>query len=111
MPRQSGGVETLESSARNSHPSWKEEDGPIVTGAAAVVVNVKSGEPLAMASYPTYKLSTLNTDYDSLLNDTRAPLFNRTTLGTYTTGSTFKPCSAIAALSTTLLLIKSITYG
>ena len=104
------GVETLEASARNSHPSWKEEDGPIVTGAAAVVVNVKSGEPLAMASYPTYKLSTLNTDYDSLLNDTRAPLFNRTTLGTYTPGSTFKPCSAIAALSSSTIGLDTYVY-
>lgn len=104
------GVETLEASARNSHPSWTEEDGPIVTGAAAVVVNVQTGEPLAMASYPTYKLSTLNEDYSSLLEDSRSPLFNRTTLGTYTPGSTFKPCSAIAALTSNTIGLDTYVY-
>ena len=63
-------------------PEFKDE----ITGAAAVVVDVRTGEPLAMASWPT--METPN-----------APLFNRALLGAYAPGSTFKPCTAIAALT------------
>ena len=70
-----------------------------ITGAAAVVVNVKTGEPLAMASWPTYNVATILDDYQELLEAENAPLFNRTLMGTYAPGSTFKPCTAIAALT------------
>ena len=70
-----------------------------ITGAAAVVVNVKTGEPLAMASWPTYTVATILEDYQELLEAENAPLFNRTLMGTYAPGSTFKPCTAIAALT------------
>ena len=70
-----------------------------ITGAAAVVVNVKTGEPLAMASWPTYNVATILEDYQELLEAENAPLFNRTLMGTYAPGSTFKPCTAIAALT------------
>ena len=70
-----------------------------ITGAAAVVVNVKTGEPLAMASWPTYNVATILEDYQELLEAENAPLFNRTLMGTYARGSTFKPCTAIAALT------------
>lgn len=70
-----------------------------ITGAAAVVVNVKTGEPLAMASWPTYNVATIMEDYQELLEAENAPLFNRTLMGTYAPGSTFKPCTAIAALT------------
>ncbi len=70
-----------------------------ITGAAAVVVNVKTGEPLAMASWPTYNVSTILEDYQELLEEENAPLFNRALMGTYAPGSTFKPCTAIAALT------------
>ena len=70
-----------------------------ITGAAAVVGNVKTGEPLAMASWPTYNVATILEDYQELLEAENAPLFNRTLMGTYAPGSTFKPCTAIAALT------------
>ena len=70
-----------------------------ITGAAAVVVNVKTGEPLAMARWPTYNAATILEDYQELLEAENAPLFNRTLMGTYAPGSTFKPCTAIAALT------------
>lgn len=70
-----------------------------ITGAAAVVVNVKTGEPLAMASWPTYNVATILEDYQELLEAENAPLFNRPLMGTYAPGSTFKPCTAIAALT------------
>ena len=67
-------------------------------GAAAVVTEVGSGEVLALASYPTFNLSTFSEDYNDLLSDERLPMFNRATNGTYAPGSTFKMCTAVAAL-------------
>lgn len=76
-------------------PEFKDE----ITGAAAVVVDVRTGEPLAMASWPTYDVSTVVENYAELLETPNAPLFNRALMGTYAPGSTFKPCTAIAALT------------
>lgn len=70
-----------------------------IDGAAAVVVKVDTGEPLAIASWPTYDPSELLEKYDELLADERAPLYNRALMGAYAPGSTFKPCAAIAALT------------
>lgn len=69
------------------------------SGAACVIVDVKSGEVLASASYPTYDLSTYNSDYTALSQDELTPLLNRATQGLYAPGSTFKPLTAIAALT------------
>ncbi|MBQ2959976.1 MAG: hypothetical protein IJE09_01970 [Oscillospiraceae bacterium] len=70
-----------------------------ITGASAVVVNVNTGEPLAMASWPTYDVSRIIEDYQELLETENQPLFNRALLGAYAPGSTFKPCTAIAGLT------------
>lgn len=76
-------------------PEFKDE----ITGAAAVVVDVRTGEPLAMASWPTYEVSSVVENYAELLETPNAPLFNRALMGAYAPGSTFKPCTAIAALT------------
>lgn len=68
------------------------------TAGAAVVVQVNTGEVLAMASYPSYNLATFNQDYNSLYTNPLKPMVNRATSGTYAPGSTFKPLTAIAAL-------------
>ncbi|MGM9594987.1 MAG: penicillin-binding transpeptidase domain-containing protein [Oscillospiraceae bacterium] len=70
-----------------------------ITGAGAVVVDVKTGEPLAIASWPTYNTSTMLENYSKLLTAKYSPLFNRALQGTYAPGSTFKPCTAIAGLT------------
>lgn len=70
-----------------------------ITGASAVVVNVNTGEPLALASWPTYDVSRIIEDYQELLETENQPLFNRALLGAYAPGSTFKPCTAIAGLT------------
>lgn len=70
-----------------------------ITGAAAVVVDVNTGEPLAMASWPTYDVSTIIENYQELLATANAPLFNRALMGAYAPGSTFKLVTAIAALN------------
>lgn len=79
---------------------WTFEDGFWeITGGAAVVVNVKTGEPLAIASWPTYDVTTIIENYSELMEAENAPLFNRALMGAYAPGSVFKPCTAIAALS------------
>lgn len=75
------------------------EDSDVASGGAVVAVDVKTGEPLAIASYPTYDLSTMFDNYDALSQDESNPLWNRALFGLYAPGSTFKPCTAIAALT------------
>ncbi len=68
---------------------------------AVIVQSVNDGGILAMASYPTYDLSTVyssNEAYQAVLNDPRKPFTNRATSEIYSPGSTFKPLVAIAAL-------------
>ena len=77
-------------------------------GAAAAVVKVGSGEVLSLASYPTFDLSTFSEDYVDLLADERLPMFNRAVDGTYAPGSTFKMCTAVAALETDIITPSSI---
>ena len=74
-----------------------------IQGGAIVVVDIKTGEPLAIASYPTYNLSTLLEDYDEISSTEYDPLFNRALLGAYAPGSTFEPCTAIAGLSENII--------
>ena len=89
-------TERAEGIARGDYdPEMKDE----ITGGAAVVVNVKTGEPLAIASYPTYDVSTIIEKYSELLATPNAPLFNRALMGAYAPGSAFKPCTAIASLT------------
>ena len=78
--------------------SMEKRDG-LTRGGAAAVVSVGTGEVLALASYPTYDLSQWDEMYDTWNKDTVGrPMFNRATDGTYAPGSTFKLCSAVAAL-------------
>lgn len=77
-------------------------------GGAAAVVSVGTGEVLALASCPTYDLSTFNEDYDELVNDQRLPMFNRATQGIYAPGSTFKMVTAVAALESGIITPSSI---
>lgn len=72
----------------------KELNGRDAEGGAVVVMDVHTGEILAMASYPTYKPE----DYSKVLQDEDRPLFNRAIQGTYPPGSTFKMVTAVAAL-------------
>ncbi len=70
---------------------------------AAVVINPNSGELLALASSPGFDPNLFMPLGDSkerkeLLQDPKLPLFNRTILGLYPPGSTFKIISSLAAL-------------
>lgn len=71
--------------------------------AAAVVMDARNGDILAMASAPSFdsNLFTLGIDsatWKSLLDGPHKPLLNRTIAGQYAPGSTFKPVVALEAL-------------
>lgn len=72
-------------------------------GGAAAVIKVGSGEVLALASYPSFDLSSFTKDYNALLEDERLPMFNRAVNGTYAPGSTFKMNTAVAALESNII--------
>lgn len=67
-------------------------------GAAAVVLDVQDGGVLAMASYPTFDLSTYVQEYTQLTQDPMNPLRNRATQEIYPPGSAFKMAVAAGAL-------------
>ncbi len=79
-------------------------------GGAVVVMNCKTGEVLALASYPTYDLSTYYDDYSELVKNTNYPLYNRATLSTYAPGSTAKVSTAIACLEEGIIDASSTKY-
>ena len=73
------------------------------TAGAAVVMEVKTGEVLAMASYPTYAPTDFidginNEEYSKYFNNDDRPMFNRAIQGLYPPGSTFKMVTGIAAI-------------
>ena len=73
-------------------------DGQDAEGAAVIVMDVKTGEILACASYPSYDLTTMNENWEAINSDPLKPLFNRAFGATYAPGSTYKPATTIAAM-------------
>lgn len=74
------------------------------TGGAGVIMNVRTGEILALASYPEYDQNLLTSRSDTslikkTLNDTSTPLLNRAVSGLYTPGSIVKPIMSLGALN------------
>ncbi|MDO4617915.1 MAG: penicillin-binding transpeptidase domain-containing protein [Clostridia bacterium] len=90
---------TIEEIAANGVDKGPQK-GADCTAGAAVVMDVNSGEVLALATYPSYNPETFNEMYAELSQDDTKPLWNRAISGTYEPGSTFKPLTAIAALET-----------
>ncbi len=80
------------------HANGDSERGANSQAGAAVVMDPKSFSVLAIASHPTYDLSTYNIDYNDLLADEAKPLLNRALSGLYEPGSTFKLGVGAAAL-------------
>ena len=68
---------------------------------ACVVLDPRSGEILAFASSPPYDLNVVRRmdKYEYLSADPEKPLLNRASGGAYAPGSTFKPVTALAALT------------
>ena len=64
----------------------------------AVVLDVNTGDTLAIASYPTYDMTTFDEEYSKLVQNESNPMLNRAVSGLYSPGSTFKPLTAIAGI-------------
>lgn len=67
---------------------------------AVVLMNSKTGEILALASFPGYDPNTVYEDWESLGRDKLKPLFNRATSGRYPPASVFKVPVSFAILET-----------
>ena len=72
-------------------------------GGAGVILDVRTGETLALTSYPEYDQNALTTGitqatFTSLINDKRTPFLNRAVGGLYTPGSIIKTLLSLAAL-------------
>jgi len=83
--------------------------GQTSNGSSVVVMDVNTGELLAMASYPTFEGNAQNPFpavgrevadlvLKQMADDTRVPQLNRPTQGVYPTGSVMKVMTSIAAL-------------
>jgi len=86
----------------------KLKDGHDVEGGAFVAMDVKTGQILACASYPTYDLNTFFDDYENLSQDAMKPLYNRALLATYPPGSTYKMSMVVAAMEAKLIDAETI---
>ena len=75
-----------------------EGDGLDAEGAAAVVMDIKTGEILACASYPSFDLATMNQSWADIEADPLKPFFNRAFGAYYAPGSSYKMCTLIAAM-------------
>lgn len=70
---------------------------------AAVVIQVNSGQVLAMVSMPSFDPNLFvrgisSSAYKALLDDQKQPLYDRSIRGLYASGSTIKPFIALGAL-------------
>lgn len=85
-----------------AHEAFGEESG------AAVVLNVRTGEILALVSKPAFdpNLFTNGISYknwNELMANERTPLMNKAVSGQYSPGSTFKVVVALAALESGII--------
>ncbi len=73
-------------------------DGEDASAGAITAIGAGNGDVYVMASNPTYDLERFSEEYASLRDDELKPLLNRSTMGLYQPGSTFKVGVATAAL-------------
>lgn len=85
-------------------------DGHDAEGGAVVAMDVKTGQILVCASYPSYDLSRFFDDYEQTNADPLAPLFNRALLATYPPGSTYKMSMVVAAIDSKIINSETTIY-
>lgn len=90
-------LQNLKSGALSKNPIPEAQSG------SCVVLDVETGEVLAMSSYPTYNINSFingikTEQWNNLINDVQKPMFNRAISGTYSPGSTYKMLMGIAGL-------------
>ena len=79
-------------------------------GGAISVLDVKTGEVLAIATYPSYNINDLKKNAAKLNTDKTRPLYNRALQATYRPGSTFKTAVATGALAEGVINSGSTVY-
>jgi penicillin-binding protein 2 len=77
-------------------------------GGAGIIMDVQTGELIALTSYPEYSSQVMSDRTDSvavraLLNNQNLPFLNRAVDGLYTPGSIVKPYVALAALTENII--------
>ena len=77
-------------------------------GGAGIIMDVRSGEIIALTSYPEYSPQVMsdkndNTAVRALLSNPNLPFLNRAVDGLYTPGSIIKPYVALAALNENII--------
>lgn len=87
----------------NFNKEKKFGQGGDANAGAAVVLNVKTGEVLSLATYPTYDINNYLSDYTNLSNDPNKPLFNRALQGVYSPGSIYKPVMVVSGAENNLI--------
>ena len=103
MKLQAAAERALKDTLTELRNTKKEGEGGDAEGGCAVVIDVKTGEILALANYPTYNLETFSADFKENNSNPWAPLFNRCIAALYSPGSTFKMCTSVAALEEDLI--------
>lgn len=83
--------------------------------AGSVVIDVETGELLAMASAPSFDPNLFvrgisSKDYNGLRENTYKPLFNKTVQGLYPPGSTFKMMTGLAAMRAGVIGAQETVY-
>lgn len=83
---------------------------------AAVAIDPRNGQVLAMVSVPTFDPNLFvngisTTDYRGLITNPDKPLFNRALRGVYPPGSTIKPLLALGGLETGLRTPQDTVYS
>ena len=76
----------------------KKADGHDAEGGSVVAIDVKTGQILICANYPTYDPAKYYEDYNELLTGEYSPLTNRALQSAYPPGSAYKMVTSIAAL-------------
>ena len=87
----------LQTGGYGKEPIYEAQSG------SCVVLDVETGEVLAIASYPEYNINSFvdgisSSEWNSLISDVQKPMFNRAISGTYSPGSTYKMLMGIAGL-------------
>ena len=103
-------TQALEKKIKQLNANARAKRGKEADAGVVVVVDVKTGEVLTSANYPTYDLANYNKDFATLNEDKRRPLWDRALLGQYAPGSVFKPVVGVAALSEGLMKPSDTVY-
>jgi len=94
--------------------SWNDYYGKIrISSGVVIALNPKTGEILAMVSYPTYENNRMarfipTYYYEQLSQDPRHPLLNTALSATYPPGSVFKLSAATGALNEGVITLDKI---